>query len=70
MSEGWRFWLQWQRVVAPENLVEIQAVETDQGEWLGYLRVIGRLRANAKLEEPITSISTPYVRQPLLREGT
>ena len=69
MSEGWRFWLQWQRVVAPENLVEIEAVETDAGNWLGYLRVIGRLPAGAKLEEPITSVSTQYVRQPLLREG-
>ena len=67
MDEGWRLWLQWQLVVAPENLVEIRAVEADQGNWLGYLRVIGRRRPDAKLDEPVTTVPTTYVRQPLLR---
>ena len=67
MAEGWRLWLQWQLVVATENLVEIRAVEADQGNWLGYLRVIGRRRPDAKLDEPVTTVPTTYVRQPLLR---
>ena len=67
MSDGWRLWLQWQLAVAPENLVEIQAVEADQGNWLGYMRVVGRRRAEAKLEEPITSLPAQYVARPLLR---
>jgi cyclopropane fatty-acyl-phospholipid synthase-like methyltransferase len=69
MDEGWRLWLQWQLVVAPENLVEIRAVEADQGNWLGYLRVIGRRRADAKLDEPITALPAKYVPQPLLRNS-
>jgi len=31
MPEGWKFWLQWQNVIAPENLVEIRAIESDAG---------------------------------------
>jgi SAM-dependent methyltransferase len=67
MPEGWRLWIQWQLIVAPENLVEIHAVEADQGNWLGYVRAIGRRRPDAKLEEPITAIPTKYIPQPLLR---
>ncbi len=28
MPDGWRFWLDWQRAVAPDNTAEIAAVET------------------------------------------
>jgi len=31
MPDGWQFWLQWQNVVAPENLAEIRALESDAG---------------------------------------
>ncbi len=27
MPEGWEFWLQWHRLIAPDNHVEIQALE-------------------------------------------
>ena len=67
MTDGWRLWLQWQLAVAPENLVEIRAVEADQGNWLGYMRVVGLRRAEAKLEEPITSLPAQYIARPLLR---
>ena len=69
MPEGWRLWLQWQLVVAPENLAEIRAVEADQGNWLGYMRVIGRRRADAKLEDPVTTVRTTYLQRPLLRDS-
>ena len=39
MPEGWQqLWLQRQAVVAPTNLVEIRAVESDAGNYLGYVR--------------------------------
>ena len=67
MPEGWQLWLEWQVIVAPENHVEIHAVESDQGSCLGYVRAIGRRRPHAKLDEPITSLTPKYIRQPLLR---
>jgi SAM-dependent methyltransferase len=67
MPDGWRYWLQWQLVIAPDNQVEIKAVEADHGDWLGYVRAIGRRRPEAKLDEPITTLQTTYAAQPLLR---
>ena len=69
MAEGWRFWLQWQKAVAPDNLVEIRAAEADQGNWLGYMRVVGRRRPEAKLDEPITALPAHYVARPMLRRS-
>jgi SAM-dependent methyltransferase len=67
MPDGWQFWLQWHRVIAPENLVEIQAVEADAGKYLGYVRAIGRRRADVRLDEPVTSVPQNYTAQPLLK---
>jgi SAM-dependent methyltransferase len=74
MPEGWKPWLQWQRAVAPDNSVEIKAVETDAGRYLGYARVVGRRRGDVKLEEycwPDTMRSLPvqYTKKPLLRDS-
>jgi SAM-dependent methyltransferase len=69
MSEGWQLWLQWQMIVAPENYVEIHAVESDQGCCLTYVRAIGRRRPDAKLDDPITAVPTKYIPHPLLRRG-
>jgi SAM-dependent methyltransferase len=66
MPDGWRRWLDWHRAIAPDNLAEIQAVEADRGEYLGYVRLIGR-RADVRLEEPVVSVPTQYTKQPLLR---
>jgi ubiquinone/menaquinone biosynthesis C-methylase UbiE len=73
MPEGWKRWLEWHRAVAPDNATEIKAVEVDAGRYLGYMRVIGRRRGDAKLEEycwPDTMRSFPveYTRKPLLRD--
>jgi len=69
MPEGWQLWLQWQMIVAPENHVEIHAVESDQGSCLSYVRAIGRRRPDAKLDDPITAVPTKYIPQPLLRRS-
>jgi SAM-dependent methyltransferase len=39
MEDGWERWLEWQRFAAPDNAVEIAAVEADAGRTLGYVRV-------------------------------
>jgi SAM-dependent methyltransferase len=67
LADGWRFWLSWLRLVAPDNAVEIRALEADSGTHLGYVRVVGRRRAEAQLFEPVVSVPTQYVKKPLLR---
>jgi SAM-dependent methyltransferase len=67
MPDGWQFWLKWHRSIAPDNPVEIRAVESDRGKHLGYLRVIGRRRPNVHLDDPVVSVPSHYARKPLLR---
>lgn len=69
MVNGWELWRDWQRAIAPGNTVEIEAVETDAGRYLGYVRLVARRRAGMHLEEPVVSIRTDYTHTPLLREG-
>ena len=68
MPDGWRRWLDWQRVASPDNTPEIAALEADAGRTLGYVRAVGRRRADARPEGPITSIPTEYTAAPLLRD--
>jgi SAM-dependent methyltransferase len=67
LEDGWRFWLEWLRLIAPDNVAEIQALETDAGRCLGYVRLTARRRPDARLAEPIVQVPTQYTRQPLLR---
>jgi cyclopropane fatty-acyl-phospholipid synthase-like methyltransferase len=67
LPDGWQRWLDWQRAVAPDNAAEIQALEADQGRYLGYVRVVGRRRAEVQLDEPVIAVSTEYAKKPLLR---
>jgi SAM-dependent methyltransferase len=67
MSDGWRLWLDWHKVIAPDNVAEIQALEADRGSYIGYVRVVGRRRSDVHLEEPILSVPTQYTKRPLLR---
>src|SRR5262249_26375516 len=67
LSDGWRYWLDWLRLVAPDNATEIQALGADSGSHLGYVRVVGRRRVEAQLWEPIVSVPAQYVKKPLLR---
>lgn len=68
MPGGWRFWLDWQRAIAPDNQTEIEALAADRGEYLGYVRVVGRRRSEVTPTEPIVSVPTQYTRKPLLRD--
>jgi cyclopropane fatty-acyl-phospholipid synthase-like methyltransferase len=68
LPDGWQLWRDWQRVVAPQNTAEIEALEADRGRHLGYVRLVGRRRPEARLDEPIVSIPSGYARKPLLRD--
>jgi SAM-dependent methyltransferase len=67
MADGWRLWLDWHKIIAPDNATEIAALEADQGRYIGYVRVVGRRRAAVALDEPITCIPTEYTKKPMLR---
>ena len=67
MPDGWQRWLDWQRVICPDNTTELQAVETDAGRYFGYLRLVARRRPEVIIDGPIVSVPTDYVKAPLLR---
>jgi hypothetical protein len=67
LPDSWRYWVDWLRLVAPDNATEIQALEADAGRHLGYVRVVGRRRAEAPLYAPVVSIPAQYTKKPLLR---
>ena len=75
LFEGWRVWLEWHRGGFPDNTVEIKALEADRGEYLGYVRVVGRRRGDATLEDycwpdHVKSLPQQYTKKPLLRSPT
>jgi hypothetical protein len=55
-------------LAAPANEKEIRAVETDAGRYFGYVRAVGRRRADAQLFDPLMMLPAECVKQPLLRE--
>ena len=67
LPDGWRFWADWLKLVAPDNAMEIGTLEADAGRHLGYARVVGRRRPEAQLHEPVVSLPPEYTKQPLLR---
>jgi ubiquinone/menaquinone biosynthesis C-methylase UbiE len=67
LADGWQWWLDWHKVIAPDNTAEIQLLEADRGRWLGYVRVVGRRRPGVALVEQVASVPTQYTRAPLLR---
>jgi SAM-dependent methyltransferase len=69
LADGWRLWLEWIRLIAPDNPTEVRALEADAGGTLGYVRAVGRRRAEASLWEPIVSMPTRYEKKPLLRHS-
>ena len=66
MPDGWQFWLDWHKVVAPDNQSEIEALEADQGKYLGYVRLVGRRQGSVKLADHIETVTTQYMKMPLL----
>jgi ubiquinone/menaquinone biosynthesis C-methylase UbiE len=67
LPDGWRLWLDWHKAVAPDNAAEINALEADHGDYLGYVRLVGRRQPKAALEDPIVSFPAQYSKKPLLR---
>ncbi len=75
MPEGWRVWLDWYNAALPKGRMTIETLQADQGEYLAYVRLVGRRRGEAKLEEycwPDTTRSFPleYAKKPLLRSAS
>jgi cyclopropane fatty-acyl-phospholipid synthase-like methyltransferase len=66
LPDGWQLWRDWHQAIAPDNHVEIQAVERDRGRHLGYGRVVAR-RREVRIERPIASVPTQYTKAKLLR---
>jgi SAM-dependent methyltransferase len=69
LPEGWRFWLDWLKLVAPSNEKEVRALEADAGRYFGYVRAVGRRRGEARLFDPLMSLPVEYAQQPLLRSS-
>ncbi|HVJ85676.1 MAG TPA: class I SAM-dependent methyltransferase [Caulifigura sp.] len=67
LEDGWQYWQAWMTAIAPQNTVELTALEKDQGQHFGYVRVAGRRKPESVLQDPIVSVSTEYTQQPLLR---
>ncbi|HJZ77724.1 MAG TPA: hypothetical protein VKE51_38610, partial [Vicinamibacterales bacterium] len=68
LPDGWRLWLDWLRIIAPDNVTEIRALEADAGRHFGYVRAVGHRRAEAQLFDPLMSVPTRYTQKPLLRQ--
>lgn len=64
--DGWQRWLDWLRVIAPDNAVEIAALDADRGQYLGYVRAVGR-RTAFPVYDPVPSFPVQYTKHPLLR---
>ncbi|WP_461126530.1 SAM-dependent methyltransferase [Spirosoma aerophilum] len=69
LTDGWRLWHRWHSAIAPDNQVELAALEADAGRYLGYTRLVGRKRSGLILPEPSPSVSLHYFPAPLLRNS-
>jgi len=69
LPDGWRFWRDWLKFIAPENEKEIRALEADAGRHFGYVRAVGLRRGGAQLFDPLMSVPMEYTKKPL-RRGT
>jgi SAM-dependent methyltransferase len=72
MPDGWRVWLDWYLTAHPHGRTVMEALEADQGEYLGYVRMVGHRRTGALLEDycwpdTIRSFPVQYEPKPLLR---
>jgi cyclopropane fatty-acyl-phospholipid synthase-like methyltransferase len=56
MENGWRLWLDWHKQEYPDNALEIQALEADQGKIMGYIRCVGRRKLGVELRDPIVAV--------------
>lgn len=49
LPDGWQVWLDWHKLIAPDNHIEIAAVEADVGQNLTYVRVIANRNPSTEL---------------------
>ena len=42
MKDGWKSWIAWHETAHPDNNLELNTLKADQGENLGYIRMVGR----------------------------
>ena len=68
LSDGWQLWLDWHRTIAPDNELEIKALEADEGRYLGYVRQVARRQGQTVLSDPIVTLPPQYTKAPLLRK--
>lgn len=68
LADGWKLWIAWHQAIAPDNIAEISALDADQGEYLGYVRVVATRKFGVPLDDPIVSIPAAYSGKPLLRD--
>lgn len=68
LPDGWKLWKDWILAIAPENQIEIAALELDHGRYLGYVRMIGRRKEEIQLDEPFSYIPYVYKKTALLPE--
>jgi SAM-dependent methyltransferase len=69
MPDGWQRWLDWHRTGFPDNATEIRTLEADRGRYLGYIRLVGRRRGDAKLTDMAITVPPQFTKKPLLREA-
>ena len=69
LKDGWKYWLDWVRLIAPDNRLEAQALTADSGTYLGYVRIVGCRRTDAQLPPPTLSVPTRYHKRALLRSS-
>ena len=67
LTDGWTFWRDWLKIIAPDNTTEITALEADAGSHLGYTRTVGRRRTEAQFIDLELSMPIQYEEHPLLR---
>lgn len=67
LPDGWRFWRDWLKVVAPANETELGALDADAGRNFGYVRAVGRVMADAQLFDPFMAFPAAYEKKPVLR---
>src|SRR5262249_42284499 len=67
LPDGWRSWLDWLELIAPENVTEIEAITADAGSDLGYVCARGRRPPDVEIPEPVVSVPTQYANKPMLR---
>lgn len=67
IPDGWRLWLDWHRFIAPENHVELKAIEEDRGRYIGYIRTVAQRRRDVDLSGLPEMVPSEYSKQPLFR---